>query len=109
VKIFLHLSKDEQAERFRARIDAPDKNWKFSLTDIHERSYWDSYITVYGDCLSATSTKRAPWYVVPAEDKHNARLIISQILLRTLADLKMAYPVTTDQRHQELESFRGQL
>ncbi len=109
VKIFLHLSKDEQARRFRARIDAPDKNWKFSLADIHERSYWDTYMTVYGDCLSATSSDHAPWYVVPADDKHNARLITSQIILDTLADLKMAYPETTDQRHRELESYRSQL
>src|SRR5664280_32305 len=109
VKIFLHMSKDEQAKRFRARIDAPDKNWKFSLADIHERSYWDTYMTVYGDCLSATSPEHAPWYVVPADDKHNARLIISQIVLDTLSELNMAYPETTDKRHQELESFRDQL
>ena len=109
VKIFLHLSKDEQAKRFRARIDAPDKNWKFSLADIHERSYWDTYQDVYGDCLSATSSDHAPWYIVPADDKHNARLIVSQIILDTLADLKMAYPTTTAKRHQELESFRSQL
>jgi PPK2 family polyphosphate:nucleotide phosphotransferase len=109
VKIFLHLSKDEQAKRFRARIDAPDKNWKFSLADIHERSYWDSYMKVYADCLSATSSEHAPWYVVPADDKDNARLIISQIVLDTLADLKMAYPETTAKRHRELESIRSQL
>jgi PPK2 family polyphosphate:nucleotide phosphotransferase len=109
VKIFLHLSKDEQAKRFRARIDAPDKNWKFSLADIHERSYWDTYMTVYGDCLNATSSHEAPWYIVPADDKKNARLIISQIVLDTLAELKMGYPKTTTKRHRQLESFRSQL
>ena len=109
VKIFLHLSKDEQAERFRDRIDEQDKNWKFSLADINERSFWDDYMTAYGDCLSATSSENAPWYVVPADDKHNARLIISKILLETLSDLKMAYPETTDKRHQELQAFRDQL
>ena len=109
VKIFLHLSKDEQAQRFRARIDAPDKNWKFSLADIRERSYWDTYMAVYGDCLRATSTDHAPWYIVPADDKDNARLIVSQIVLDSLADLKMAYPTTTPARHHELESFRSQL
>jgi PPK2 family polyphosphate:nucleotide phosphotransferase len=109
VKVYLHLSKDEQARRFRARIDAPDKNWKFSLADIRERSYWDTYMTVYGDCLSATSSEHAPWYVVPADDKHNARLIVSQIILDTLSDLKMAYPKTTAKRHRQLESFRKQL
>jgi PPK2 family polyphosphate:nucleotide phosphotransferase len=109
VKIFLHLSKDEQASRFRDRIDAPDKNWKFSVADIHERSYWDTYMKVYSDCLSATSSDHAPWYVVPADDKDNARLIVSQVILDTLGELKMAYPETTDERHQELESFRSQL
>lgn len=106
VKIFLHLSKDEQAKRFRARIDAPDKNWKFSLADIHERSYWDTYMKVYGDCLSATTSEDAPWYVVPADDKHNARLMISQIVLDALDGLKMAYPQTSTERHKELEGFR---
>lgn len=109
VKIFLHLSKDEQAQRFRARIDAPEKNWKFSLADIQERSYWDTYQQVYGDCLQATSSKHAPWYIVPADDKDNARLIVSQIVLDALDGLKMAYPETTPERHQELESFRSQL
>ena len=109
VKIFLHLSKDEQAQRFRARIDAPEKNWKFSLADIHERSYWDTYQQVYGECLQATSTEHAPWYVVPADDKDNARLIVSQIVLDALDSLKMAYPETTPERHQELKSFRSQL
>lgn len=109
VKIFLHLSKEEQAKRFRSRIDAQDKNWKFSLADIQERNYWDTYMAVYGDCLSATSSEHAPWYIVPADDKHNARLIVSQIILSTLSELKMAYPKTTDKRHKELESFRHQL
>jgi PPK2 family polyphosphate:nucleotide phosphotransferase len=109
IKIFLHLSKDEQAKRFRARIDAPDKNWKFSVADIRERSYWDTYQTVYSDCLSATSSAHAPWYVVPADDKHNARLIVSRIMCDTLSDLELTYPVTTAERHQELETFRSQL
>ena len=109
VKIFLHLSKEEQAQRFRARIDAPEKNWKFSLADIHERSYWDTYQQVYGECLHATSTEHAPWYIVPADDKDNARLIVSQIVLDALDSLKMAYPETTPERHQELKSFRSQL
>jgi PPK2 family polyphosphate:nucleotide phosphotransferase len=109
VKIFLHLSRQEQAKRFRARIDAPDKNWKFSLADIHERSYWDTYMKVYADCLSATSTEEAPWYAVPADDKHTARLMISQIVLDTLAELKMAYPKTTAKRHKQLEGYRSHL
>jgi PPK2 family polyphosphate:nucleotide phosphotransferase len=109
VKIFMHLSKDEQAQRFRARIDAPEKNWKFSLADIRERSYWDTYQQVYGECLHATSIEHAPWYIVPADDKDNARLIVSQIVLDSLGSLNMAYPETTPERHRELESFRSQL
>ncbi len=106
VKFFLHLSKGEQRKRFLERIDEPDKNWKFSLADIHERRYWKHYIKAYEACLSATSTLHAPWYVVPADDKENARLIISQIVLDALKELKMAYPKTTAKRRRELESIR---
>jgi PPK2 family polyphosphate:nucleotide phosphotransferase len=106
VKVFLHLSKDEQRKRFLERIDEPDKNWKFSLADIHERKYWKHYVQAYEACLSATSTHHAPWYVVPADDKENARLIVSQIVLDALHDLKMAYPKTTSKRRQELKAIR---
>ena len=109
IKFFLHLSKEEQRKRFLERIDEPDKNWKFSLADVHERGYWKQYMTVYGQCLSATSTDLAPWYVVPADDKKNARLIVSQVILDTLNDLKMAYPETTAKRRQQLKSIRKQL
>jgi PPK2 family polyphosphate:nucleotide phosphotransferase len=109
VKFFLHLSKDEQRKRFLARIDEPEKNWKFSLADIKERGFWKKYMKAYGKCLSATSTKDSPWYVVPADDKENARLIVSQIVVDTLQDLKMRYPKTTPERHQELMDIRGQL
>jgi PPK2 family polyphosphate:nucleotide phosphotransferase len=109
VKIFLHLSKDEQRKRFLERIDEPDKNWKLSPADIRERRHWDSYTQAYEECLEATSSLVAPWYIVPADDKKNARLIASQIVLDTLAGLKMAYPKTTDKHHRELETLRGQL
>jgi PPK2 family polyphosphate:nucleotide phosphotransferase len=105
VKIFLHLSKEEQRKRFLERIDEPDKNWKFSLADIHERKYWKQYMNAYEACLSATSTHHAPWYVVPADDKDNARLIVSQIVLDALNELKMAYPKTTAKRQRELKSI----
>ena len=108
-RCFLHLSKDEQRKRFLERIDEPDKNWKFSLADIHERKYWKHYMEVYEDCLNATSTHQAPWYVVPADDKENARLIVSQIVLDTLNDLKMAYPKTTGKRRRELKAIRKRL
>jgi len=109
VKIFLHISKEEQRKRFLARIDEPDKNWKFSLSDIHERKYWTHYTEAYEACLHATSSHHAPWYVVPADDKENARLIVSQIVLDALEDLKMAYPKTTAKRRAELQSIRTQL
>ena len=109
VKVFLHLSKDEQRTRFRERIDEPDKNWKFSLADIHERKYWKHYMKAYEACLNATSTHHAPWYVVPADDKENARLIVSQIVLGALNDLKMAYPRTSAKRRRELKSIRERL
>jgi PPK2 family polyphosphate:nucleotide phosphotransferase len=109
VKIFLHLSHDEQRKRFLARIDEPDKNWKFSTADIHERKYWKQYMKAYEDCFHATSTHRAPWYVVPADDKENARLIVSQIVLDALGGLKMAYPKTTAKRRLELHSIKKML
>ena len=82
IKFFLHLSKEEQRKRFLARIDEPEKNWKFSLADIKERGYWKHYMKAYEECLSATSTREAPWYVVPADDKESARLIVSRVRAR---------------------------
>jgi PPK2 family polyphosphate:nucleotide phosphotransferase len=109
VKVFLHLSKQEQRRRFLARIDEPEKNWKFSLADIKERGYWKQYMRAYEECLSATSTRDAPWYVVPADDKENARLIVSSILLDTFKGLKMAYPKSSPARRRELLAIRRQL
>ena len=109
IKFFLHLSKEEQRKRFLARIDEPEKNWKFSSADIAERKFWKEYMKVYGECLSATSTRDAPWYVVPADDKENARLIVSQIVLDTLEGLKMTYPKTSAKHRHELLSIRKRL
>ena len=109
VKFFLHLSKDEQRKRFIERIDQPEKNWKFSQADIKERKFWKDYMKAYEQCLGATSTTDSPWYVVPADDKENARLIVSQIILDTMDGLKMAYPKTSDERRKELFSIRAQL
>jgi PPK2 family polyphosphate:nucleotide phosphotransferase len=106
VKFFLHLSKEEQRKRFLARIDEPEKNWKFSTADVEERKFWKHYMKAYGECLSATSTSDSPWYVVPADDKENARLIVGQIVLDTLDELKMAYPETTEARRRELLTIR---
>ncbi len=109
IKIFLHLSKEEQRKRFLERLDEPEKNWKFSLADIHERRFWEKYMEAYEACLGATSLRHASWYIVPADDKENARLIVSRIVVDALNDLKMAYPKTTRKRKLELESIRKQL
>src|SRR5712672_386352 len=109
VKFYLHLSKDEQRKRFLQRIDEPHKNWKFSLADIEERKLWKRYMSAFEECLSATSTREASWYVVPADDKENARLIVSQIILDTLNCLEMAYPEVSAERRQELQSIRERL
>jgi len=109
IKFFLHLSKEEQRKRFLQRIDVPEKNWKFGLADIEERKFWKQYMKAYEECLSATSTQDAPWYVVPADDKESARLIVSQIVLDTLEGLKMTYPKTSAERRRELQSIRKRL
>ena len=109
IKFFLHLSKDEQRRRFIERIDEPDKNWKFSMADIHERKYWKDYMKAYEACLNTTSADHARWYIIPADDKENARLIVSQIVLDTLNGLKMAYPKTTGKRRRELKAIRKRL
>lgn len=109
VKIFLHLSKDEQRDRLIARIDEEDKNWKFDEGDIEQRQHWDKYMAAYADCLAATSTPDCPWYVVPADDKKNARLLVSQILVDTLAGLDLHYPETSPARREKLLEIRRQL
>ena len=109
LKFYLHLSKDEQRKRFLERIDEPEKNWKFSLADIEERKFWKQYMKAYEECLSSTSTRKAPWYVVPADDKENARLIVSQIVVDTFEGLEMTYPKTNANRRQELRSIRKRL
>ena len=109
IKFFLHLSKEEQRRRFLARIDDPDKNWKLSLADIEERKHWKRYLQAYEACLRATSTRFAPWYVVPADDKENARLIVSEIVLETLQELGVDYPRPSAERRRELRTIRRQL
>jgi PPK2 family polyphosphate:nucleotide phosphotransferase len=109
VKLFLHVSAEEQRRRFLQRIDEPDKNWKFSVADVEERVLWKQYMEAYEECLSATSTHDAPWYIVPADDKRNARLIVSQVIVETLAALEMTYPKLDDKRQFELQEIREQL
>jgi len=109
IKFFLHLSKEEQRKRFIDRIDQPEKNWKFSADDVEERKFWKQYMRAYEKCLTATSTRRAPWYVVPADDKLNARLIVSRIVLDTVESLELSYPKTTAARRRELLLLRDKL
>ena len=106
VKFFLHLSKAEQRKRFLERIEDPHKNWKLSADDIRERNLWKDYMKAYEECLSTTSTEDAPWYVIPADDKPNARLIISRVVLDTLQSLKLKPPEPTKERQKELQSIR---
>jgi PPK2 family polyphosphate:nucleotide phosphotransferase len=106
VKFFLHLSKEEQRKRFLARIDEPDKNWKFRREDVEERKYWNDYMKAYEACLSATSTTDSPWYAVLPMTKGITRLLISQIILDTVQGLKMEYPKLTKEQRNELKALR---
>ena len=106
LKFFLHLSKEEQRKRFLDRIDQPEKNWKFSDSDLKEREFWKDYQRAYGECLSHTSTDVAPWHIIPADDKLNGRLIVSQIILDAFEGLKLSYPTVGAQRRKELRNLR---
>jgi PPK2 family polyphosphate:nucleotide phosphotransferase len=109
VKIFLHLSKEEQRQRLLARIDEPQKTWKLSPSDIAERRYWDLYQDAYEDCLSEASSRDAPWHIVPADDKETARLIVSQIILEAMEGLDLAFPKPSEVHHRELLAYREEL
>jgi PPK2 family polyphosphate:nucleotide phosphotransferase len=109
VKFFLHLSKAEQRRRFISRISAGDKNWKFSASDFHERGFWNDYRTAYGECIGATGSGDAPWYVVPADDKETARLIVSQVIVETLQGLDMRYPVVDAAKLRWMKTVRRKL
>ena len=106
IKFFLHLSREEQRQRFLSRIEQPEKNWKFSLDDLKERAFWKQYQQAYEACISATSTKTSPWYVVPADDKENARLIIADIIVDTLREMNPQYPVLDPQKQRELQQAK---
>jgi polyphosphate kinase 2 (PPK2 family) len=106
VKFFLHVSKEVQRARFLERIDHPEKNWKFALGDVEERQHWDQYMRAYGQALGATSTRDSPWYVIPADDKKNARLIMSSVINRTLESLDLEYPQLDKRRLTELKAAR---
>ncbi len=109
LKFFLHVSKNEQKKRFLKRIDTPEKNWKFSASDIDERKYWDKYQQAYAEAISATSKKHAPWYIIPADHKWYMRYAVSQVIVETMGGIKMSYPVLSDEQKANLESCKNQL
>ena len=102
IKFYLNVSKEVQKERFLARIDEPEKNWKFSAADAKERAFWDDYMKAYEEAISATSTKNAPWYVVPADKKWFTRTAVSEIIIEKLESLNLKYPTVTEAKRQEL-------
>jgi PPK2 family polyphosphate:nucleotide phosphotransferase len=108
-KFFLHLSKKEQKRRFLARLDAPEKNWKFSLADVRERQCWDDYMTAYEEMIAATSSKHAPWYVVPADNKWYTRLVVAAAIVDTLKDLKVKYPDVGPEVRKQLVAAKREL
>jgi PPK2 family polyphosphate:nucleotide phosphotransferase len=109
VKFFLHISKDEQKKRFMKRIEDPTKNWKFSASDLKEREYWDQYQMAYAEALSATSTKFAPWYIIPSDKKWVGRTIISEIITKTLEKINPEYPIMDEEKLKNLEIYKEQL
>ncbi len=108
-KFFLHLSKGEQKQRFLARLDEPEKNWKFSAADVREREYWDEYMTAYEDLIRNTATKHSPWYVIPADHKWFTRLVVASVIVETLESLKLQYPRVSAEQRKALQAARKEL
>ena len=109
LKFFLHISKEEQKQRFLERIDTPEKNWKFSASDVNERKYWDKYQQAYSETILATSKKYAPWFIIPADHKWYMRYAVSQVIVETLERLNMSYPVLSKEMQAELEECKKNL
>jgi PPK2 family polyphosphate:nucleotide phosphotransferase len=109
IKFFLHVSKDEQRKRFLKRIEDPEKHWKVNPADLTERGFWNDYMKAYEDCMAATSTKTAPWYIVPADDKKTARLIVSRVIVEAMRELRMEFPKPDAERMKELRAMRKAL
>lgn len=108
-KFFLNLSKKEQKRRFMARLDTPEKNWKFSAADVREREYWQDYMTAYQEMIAATSKKHSPWYVVPADNKWYTRLVVAAAIVDAMEELKLEYPKMTAEQKKELAAARKEL
>jgi len=109
LKFFLHLSKQEQKKRFLDRLDEPEKNWKFSMSDVQERKYWDKYMEAYEDMIRNTSTENAPWYVVPADHKWFSRLVVAEVIIDALQSLDLAFPKMDSAKRRELKAARAAL
>ena len=109
LKFWLNISKEEQKQRFLARIDTPDKNWKFASSDVEERRHWDDYMTAYEDALNETSRPWAPWYAIPADNKRVMRIKVAEVLAETLESLDLTYPSICEGRKQELRQMRVRL
>ncbi|MCA1652439.1 MAG: polyphosphate kinase 2 family protein, partial [Acidobacteria bacterium] len=109
LKFFLYVSREEQRRRFLARIEEPEKNWKFAPADVEERGFWDDYMRAYNDAIKRTSTSDAPWYVVPADQKWFSRLLVSEVIVERLEDMKLAFPRLDRKRRAELRRSRQQL
>jgi len=108
-KFFLNVSKEEQKRRFLARLDLPEKNWKFSASDVSERRYWDDYQKYYEEMICHTSRKHAPWIVVPADNKWFARLVVSSVIVHALEEMKLRYPEVDDEKRRALAAARREL
>ena len=109
IKFFLHISKDEQRKRFIERVDDPDKNWKFSAADANERGYWKEYMAAYEEMIKNTSTEKAPWYVVPADSKPYARIVIASAIINALDGMRLEYPKVSKEKIAELHAIRETL
>lgn len=109
IKFFLHVSKEEQKKRFLARIDTPEKNWKFSSSDVKERAFWDDYMKAYKEAIENTSTDKAPWYIIPADKKWFTRLAVSEIIVEKMKSMKLHYPVVTEEHKKELDEAKKML
>jgi PPK2 family polyphosphate:nucleotide phosphotransferase len=109
LKFFLHLSRKEQKKRFMQRLDRPEKNWKFSTSDVLERRFWDDYMHAFEQAIRATASKRAPWYVVPADNKWFTRLVVAAAIVQAVENLDLAYPTVDAKRKKELQTARAAL
>jgi PPK2 family polyphosphate:nucleotide phosphotransferase len=109
LKFFLHVSREEQKRRFMRRLDTPDRNWKFSPSDVHERKFWDDYMGAYEDAIRATASKQAPWFVVPADEKRFTRLVVAAAIVEAVEQLDLTYPTVDAKKKQELAAMRAAL